>query len=352
MATTEKAPTRKQLAARAKFARMVKARAKAAATAKRAAGYRKVKGMWVAPKTQNPKGQKHGFWVSGQSAKRSKTITKYVKAKSKKHAISKTSRKIGGFKTSTLQARPAPWHSESFTGTAVGKSIRRHKRKVAKRGNPLSVIKNGRRLYGAAAAAVLAKRAGGKKRATTKRNGIFTRTAKAAISKRLTQPIRFRRKRNSSTPAAINDVHKMFLGRPSTKSFSVKAPSNTPADVAVLGPLVCLKTRDEEFAFSKGEAWIATDGKAQKLYILGDKYAGGIEPNSNFGHITEIRYEARKDHINPFKWKRRRRNAQVTEYFHHFGEVTGVRPRLQSDKERLLHIVGGQYSIKSEGIVN
>lgn len=291
---TKKQPTRKQLIARAKFVRMVRARAKALKAAKRAAGI-------------------------------------------------KTTR------------RPATKRRATAKHT-----VRRNIRTVPRAKAGVSVRKNGRKLYGAAAAAVLAsrkKRVAPKKRGTLlangrKHNGIFRSAARAAISKRLSAPIRFGRRRNSSTPSNIQDVHKMFLGRESTKTFNITAPSNTPKDVAVLGPLVCLKTRDEEFIFAKGEAWVATDGQAKKLYILGDKYAHGLEPNANYGHITEIRYEARKDHINPFKWRKRRRNANVTEYFHFFGEENGRRPRLQSDRDRLLHVSGGDYKIKAEGIIN
>ncbi len=298
---TKKAPSRKQLAARKKFVKMVRARAKALKAAKRAIG---------------------------------------------------------------TKARRAP--AKRVTRRAPAKRRNTMKRKAPS----VSVMKAGRRLFGAAAAAVLAKqgakkrnprvvvkvKANGKRRSTLltgrKRNGVFRTAARRAIARRLSAPIRFGRRRNSGVPSNIQAVHKMFLGRESTKAFNVTAPSDTPKDVAVLGPLVCLKTKDETFEFGRGEAWLATDGQAKKLYILGDKYATALDPNANYGPITEVRYEARKDHINPFRFRKRRRNASVTEYFHFFGEEDGRRPHLRSDRDRLLHISGGNFKIRAEGIVN
>lgn len=344
-----KAPTRKQLAARKKFVKMVRARARAARAAKKN------------PKLLKTRAQKAAY----------KSLRKY--------------------------------HSKKVAKGFIKSGYGRKK-------NPVSVMKNGRRLYGAAAQAVLASRgkkttkrrrnvemgfysggvfhpirassdysavaahetpsarsrgskrghalrgvrtrmAAAKKGRKNPRNGIFRSAARAAISRRLSAPIRFRRRRNSGTPEDIKQMHEMFLGRPTESTFEITAPAGTPKDVAVLGSLVCLKTEEEEFDFDKGEAYLGADGRGN-LYVLGDTTP--VETNTNFGEIEEIRYEARKDHLNPFRWRRRktRRNSSNVEYFHYFGEEDGVMPKLKSDGDGLLHISGGNYTVEAEGIIN
>jgi hypothetical protein len=340
-----KPPTRKQLAARKRFAAAAKARSRDIAAQKRAAGYRKVGGVWVAPKqnsgkARKAKAQRRGFStyktsVFGSGEKRKRAQETLARRDKKRAARLARTRKPARLKK--IAARKAQG-LDSFLGG-------------------LTVRKNGRRLYGAAAAAVLAKRAGGKKRGTLlangkRRNGIFRTAARQAIAKRLTQPIRFGRKRhNPGAPADIAAMHETFLGRPTKGHFEITAPQGTPKDVAVLGSLVCLKTEDEDFEFDKGEAYLGADGRGN-LYVLGD--TAPVETNTNFGHIEEIRYEAKKDHLNPFHWRRRksRRNSSNVEYFHYFGEEDGVMPKLKSDGDGLLHISGGNYTVEAEGIIN
>lgn len=324
---TKKAPTRKQLIARAKFARMVKARAKEAAAAKRKAGYKLRGGKWVAPKVK-------------QTKKRNPLFGKKFHTVSIKTKRGKLTQRVAGARTK--------WGAR-----------RKLKRAARESGllNPVTVRKNGRKLYGAAAQAVLAKRGGAKKRGTLlangkRRNGWLGSQVKRAVTKRLHQPIRLRRKRNGA-PADIEAQVQKFLGHPTSEDRMLKitAPAGTPKDVALLGNLVCLKTEDEDFEFDRGEAYLGADGRGN-LYVLGDTTP--VETNTTFGHIEEIRYEAKKDHINPFRWKRRRsrRNSNVIEYYHYFGEEDGVMPKLKSDGDGLLHISGGNYKIEPEGIVN
>lgn len=304
----------------------------------------------------------------------------------------------------SYRGRGSKAHRRKYgTSTPEGMSWGQTPRMKRKLPNPVSVVKNGRRLYGAAALAVLKSRAKRKNpkdflstmldRPTTRkkyvdrsyrgrgskahrrrygtstpkgvvwrpestmkrrlpnrgRNGILRTAARQAISKRLTQPIRFGRRRNSA-PAGIEAMHETFLGRGTVGYEDITAPQGTPKDVAVLGNLVCLKTEDEDFIFDKGEAYLGADERGN-LYVLGDTTP--VETNTNFGHIEEIRYEAKKDHINPFRWRRRaKRNSGNVEYFHYFGEETGVMPKLKSDGDGALHISGGNYTIEPEGITD
>jgi hypothetical protein len=405
----KKPPTRKQLAARRKFVVMVKRRAREAKAAKRAAGgtkrRRNVAGYWDAS-IGKFRPIRHGDSSYGNT----KTAYSHLAAGESPRSI--TGRKKAGVK-----------RSKKYT-TAAGKAkVAAYKKRTGRaQRNPVNVVKNGHRLYGAAAQAVLAKRAGTKRRrnyatdgyytpdgkfipirsapgysrkragepplkkkarfATKEkkrnpRNGIFRTAARGAISRALTKPRSFKvskpawaqrtrtaskastiagwrrsRKKNSGAPAGIEQMHEKFLGRPSSHSFDIVAPSGTPKDVAVLGELTKLKTEDEEFMFEKGEAYMGADSKGN-LYVLGDVQ---VEQNTNFGELEQICYLARKDHLeaNPFRFRHRkakRNPGTLTEYFHDFNEDgNGRAPKLKSDMDGMLHIQGGSFTVEPEGI--
>ena len=311
----KKAPTRKQLIARKKFVKMVRARARALKAAKR--GHRN-----AAPK---------------RAAVKRRVAT--TKANPRRRKLAGVSVRKGGRK---------------LYGAAAAAVLRKRGKKNPRfgpKGEKVYQAIKKTRAYGkrtkSVAAATARKMFG--KNPRHRSNGIFRSAARAAISRRLSAPIRFRRRRNSGTPADIQEMHKTFLGRESKNSFEITAPQGTPKDVAVLGSLVCLKTEDEDFEFDKGEAFLGADGRGN-LYVLGD--TDPVEPNTNLGHIEEIRYEAKKDHLNPFRWKRRKRNSNLIEYYHYFGEEDGKMPHLKSDSDGLLHISGGNYRVEAEGIIN
>lgn len=284
-------PTRKQLAARKKFVKMVRARAKAARAAKRNAG--------------------------------AKSVTRRVSR------ISAPSRK---------------------------RATRRNARKA------ITIVKNGHRLHGAAAQAVInsrkkknPKRRGtllssrkpaslknGPKRVSSplRRNrGFWSGHIKRAVGRRLHAPIRFgRRRKNSGTPAGIEAIQETFLGRGVRRSWEADAPQGTPRHVAALGELTCLETETETFDFEEGEAILGANARGD-LFVVSDV---AIEPDEDFGHIEEIRYVAKKDHI----------DGKKVEYYHKFGEEGGAQPKLKTDGDGMLHIVGGSYTIEAEGITD
>ena len=321
MAIRKKPPTRKQLAARRKFVKMVRARARAARAAKRnAAPKRRV--VTTTKRWANPRRGK----LAGLS-------------------VRKGGRKLfGAAAAAVLRKRGKKNPRFGPKGEKVYQAIK----KAGAYGKRTASVAaaTARKMFGKNP-----KRRGTLLTSRTK-NGIFRTAARQAISRRLHAPIRFRRRRNpNGTPEDIAAMHEMFLGRPTESTFEITAPAGTPKDVAVLGSLVCLKTEEEDFEFDKGEAYLGADGRAN-LYVLGDTTP--VETNTNFGEIEEIRYEARKDHLNPFRWRRRkaRRNSSNVEYFHFFGEEDGVMPKLKSDGDGLLHISGGNYTVEAEGIIN
>lgn len=143
-------------------------------------------------------------------------------------------------------------------------------------------------------------------------------------------------RRRNETPQGVQAIHKTFLGRPSHKAFLVAAPKGTPADVAVLGGLVELKTQTETFGFAPGEAHLGADPDG-RMFVLGNVRA---EPHHDFGELIELSYTARKAQI----------DDKFIEYFHKFREDGGIPPKLTTDAEGAFHILGGSYTIEAAGI--
>ena len=96
---------------------------------------------------------------------------------------------------------------------------------------------------------------------------------------------------------------------------------------------------------------LAAVTNTKQLYILGGSYtvdAGemGADPEKDLwdlGSVYLIEYFTQKrfDHFEPIN------------YFHHFGEKSGIRPRLIFDRvHKLLSLAGGEYTVKAAGIAN
>jgi len=183
-----------------------------------------------------------------------------------------------------------------------------------------------------------------KPKATKKRGGLLRRAGRNWLAGMRTMGgvsavARSRRnttRRRNETPQGIQAIHEKFLGRPSRKSFTIVAPKGTPADVAVLGGLVELKSQTETFGFAPGEAHLGADPNG-RMFVLGNVRA---EPHHDFGELVELSYTARKAHL----------DDKLIEYFHRFREDGGIPPKLTTDAEGAFHILGGSYTIERAGI--
>lgn len=106
--------------------------------------------------------------------------------------------------------------------------------------------------------------------------------------------------------------------------------------------------------FSESEAPdLAAEPGGRQLFIVGgnqniDKYLSTLRADAgkdliDAGFVYRIEYFTRKN-FDGFR---------PVNYWHHFGEDTKVQPRLVIDrKNHLLQLVGGEYIVKREGIVN
>jgi hypothetical protein len=96
---------------------------------------------------------------------------------------------------------------------------------------------------------------------------------------------------------------------------------------------------------------LAAVPNTKQLYIVGGDYsapeARALDADDkdliDLGDVFLVEYFTQKrfDHFEPIG------------YFHHFGEVTGVRPRLIYDRvHKLFSLAGGEYTVKPAGITN
>lgn len=158
---------------------------------------------------------------------------------------------------------------------------------------------------------------------------------------------RFIRQRRNPTP---DEMSERFQGRATGKVqeyyFSDSAPN---LDQSRCGKFIFLK-REKGKQITAPGAVVAIDPKTEKLWI-GSKYkrpmftrkAARKGEGLDFGPVDVICYETAKAHIG---------KGKTFEYVHPFGEEGGRKPHLIIDHEGMPVLRGGDYKIKSEGIVN
>lgn len=155
---------------------------------------------------------------------------------------------------------------------------------------------------------------------------------------------RGRRRTNPTARQKVRATVEKFGGKRSkSKTVPVSAPIGTPKTVGKLGRIRKIRLKNgTDYDFTGTTApYLATDSK-NKLYAVGGKYRMN-PPGSDQGVIERIVYEASKPHLGA---------PETSRYYHDFGEDDGRMPRLRIDDEGLMHIVGGNYSLESDGIHN
>jgi hypothetical protein len=169
-----------------------------------------------------------------------------------------------------------------------------------------SVTRKGKKLFGAAANAVLKSRAArskakAKPKATPKANTKAKRRPRPRRTNGLLDSLKKfiggGKRRNSAGPSEEAErLYEGFQGRPISEVMEVRLPKDFPDELILLGP------------------------------------------------ATGISYLAAKEHIE---------GGQLFDWHHQFGEQDGTLPALCADpKTQDLYIIGGNYQIKPEGIVN
>lgn len=157
----------------------------------------------------------------------------------------------------------------------------------------------------------------------------------------------------SANPGAAKGkaLFKEFAGRPARKVSRTYAPKGSGAKgtLGAMGKLVKIKVRGRTaLDFTPTKAILARDAKNQ-MYVLGRGYKLNLKGKrhnptgfEDLGQIDAIEYEATKSHL----------DGVPTIYVHKMGEEGGARPHLLVNEEGLAIISGGEYSIDERGIIN
>lgn len=176
--------------------------------------------------------------------------------------------------------------------------------------------------------------------------------------------------------AAYKTFHGKAPDRTKVKTVALIDPYNDHPDLWQLGKLKSLTVGEfvDKFEGRDGEhpkssdpnAWATTlefeednapdlagEPGGRQLFIVGgdqnaDRYLSAlrVDPGKetvDCGNVYRIEYFTRKD-FDKFR---------PINYWHHFGEETGVQPRLIYDRtNHRLQLAGGEYVVKREGIIN
>ena len=157
-------------------------------------------------------------------------------------------------------------------------------------------------------------------------------------------------------------LYKKFHGKTSTETVEVRTPVKSRTDLAELGVIqelrvVTVPKEKFEIPFpeeGKDSVMLCSSPDGQQLYFEGgdqtlDLRQLGLDGSKwmrdfmVIGVLTMVTYRTEKG-FDKF---------ELTDYWHKLGEDTGVQPMLVYDTiNNLLSVVGGQYEVRPEGIVN
>lgn len=167
------------------------------------------------------------------------------------------------------------------------------------------------------------------------------------------------RKRNSGEFSAAQELYETFHGRPSEETIVVTEEVEERSSLAGLGKLieievVTLSGFDATIGFETHRPMLTASPDGKQLYIMGGDQELDLEELDMdgpewvkdlmvIGILTQVTYEAQKSF----------HQFQLIDYWHDLGEESGVQPLLVYDTlNKRLSVVGGQYEVKFEGIVN
>jgi len=165
-----------------------------------------------------------------------------------------------------------------------------------------------------------------------------------------------KRKRNGGELESAAKMYGKFHGKAPTNVKTVRQLRVTPSVLADCGKLVELvvatdKGQGVKLSF-KGGVRVATTGDGGQLYFVGGDQAVNLRQFPNvtlpkdhveLGEAVSICYHTSKDF----------HNFEPSDYEHQFGEEGGARPLLAYDvHSQRLYLVGGDYRVKREGIVD
>lgn len=169
-----------------------------------------------------------------------------------------------------------------------------------------------------------------------------------------------RRKRNSGGEfGSAQELYETFHGRPSEETIVVTEEVEERSALAGLGKLVeldvvTLSGLEATIGFESHRPMLTSSPDGNQLYIMGGDQELDLDELEMdgpewvkdlmvIGILTQVTYETQKSF----------HQFQLIDYWHDLGEESGVQPLLVYDTlNNRLSVVGGQYEVKFEGIVN
>lgn len=145
-------------------------------------------------------------------------------------------------------------------------------------------------------------------------------------------------RRRNQEPDALGALFGEFQGRAITSESLDVVPASAPDDLVEIGALVRLKTTRETISWNENEGVKLAADARRRLWIIGP-YAP-FESGADLGEALRISYVTFKPHL----------DETEKEYFHDFGEDGGARPRVKTDADGRLKLVGGDYDLGWRGI--
>jgi hypothetical protein len=169
-------------------------------------------------------------------------------------------------------------------------------------------------------------------------------------------PVTRKRARNQSETEQAVRLFESFHGRDAKSIVEKQVSAEIRRDYTALGNLLSLKVKTPigqtaTFDFDGDSVMLASSPNGKQLYCIGGRQnllplLDAESQQKDFievGECIEVAYLARKIHS----------NFEPVEWFHKFGEKTGVRPQLMFDKlKKQIFFVGGEYFIDSKNGVS
>lgn len=272
--------------------------------------------------------------------------------------------KLTGAKKKAFLERMAKGRRKAARGNPKKKATRKPaKKKAARKPAKKKAASTRGKLRGAAKAAFLKRMAKGRKAgknpSVRKSKKLFRKsfgpdvTRKWASAKRKATA-KGKRRRNQGEDGTA--MYEKFHGKAPGRIVEYEELVQFPHHFAELGKLVELRidldSANRKFPFTSfGDCKVVCTPDGENLYLVGGDQRidlenleiGGDKDMVELGPCVYICYHTTKDF----------HDFAPIDYYHEFGEENGIRPVLCYDRlNRKLFLIGGDYRVKREGIVN
>lgn len=138
----------------------------------------------------------------------------------------------------------------------------------------------------------------------------------------------------------------MFHGHLTGALLELDGSNFCPLTVGRTGVLEYIQLENGEIFDFDSQNALATMDRRKNIHFVGDvQFDEHAEPETLMflGLVQRFQYQTVKSHIE---------SGQLVSYYHDFGEVDGQLPALFLDAEGFPLLIGGNYGVKREGVIN